>query len=475
MRNLTLLTDLYQLTMLNGYFEKNIHEDIVVFDMFFRKNACNGGYTIVCGIDQFVEYINNLHFSDEDLLYLKSLNLFSDKFLSFLKDFKFTGDIYSVEEGTIMFPNEPILTVKAPLYQAQLIETALLTIINFQSLIASKASRVCFAAEGDPVFEFGLRRAQGPDAGTYGARAAIIGGCKATANVLAGKLFDVPVVGTQAHSWVQKFDTELEAFEAYADIYPDKCLLLVDTYNVLNSGLPNAIKVFKDLREKGYKPLGIRLDSGDLQYLSNECKKVLDEEGFSNISITASNDLDEHTISNLKSQGSAVNSWGVGTKLITSSDSPSLGGVYKLSASMKDGEYEPKIKLSENPEKINNPGYKKIVRIYNKNNNKAEADLIMLHNESIDTSKPLTIFHPTYTWKTKTFKNYTIKELHKPLFLNGECKYKHKSVMEIRDYVQNELNSLWKEYRRLINPEVYKVDLSKDLWNLKAQMIASKK
>lgn len=475
MRNLTLLTDLYQLTMLNGYFEKNIHEDIVVFDMFFRKNACNGGYTIVCGIDQFVDYINNINFTDEDLAYLKSLNLFSDRFLAFLKDFKFTGDIYAVEEGTIMFPNEPILTIKAPLYQAQLIETALLTIVNFQSLIATKASRVCFAAQGDPVFEFGLRRAQGPDAGTYGARAAIIGGCTATANVLAGKMFGVPIVGTQAHSWIQKFDTELEAFEAYADIYPDKCLLLVDTYSVLNSGLPNAIKVFKDLRSKGHKPAGIRLDSGDLQYLSNECKKVLDEEGFTDVSITASNDLDEHMISTLKSQGSAVNSWGVGTKLITAADSPSLGGVYKLAASYKDGVIEPKIKLSENPEKINNPGYKKVVRIYNKKNNKAEADLIMLHDESIDDSKPLTIFHPTYTWKTKTFNEYNIKELHKPLFLNGECKYQPKSVMEIREYVQNELNCLWKEYKRLINPEIYKVDLSKDLWDLKTEMIASKK
>ena len=474
MRNLTLLTDLYQLTMLNGYFEKNIHEDIVVFDMFFRKNACNSGYTIVCGIEQFVEYINNIHFSDEDLKYLKSLNLFSDNFLTFLKDFKFTGDIYSVEEGTIMFPNEPILTVKAPLYQAQLIETALLTIVNFQSLIATKASRVCFAAQGDPVLEFGLRRAQGPDAGTYGARAAIIGGCSATANVLAGKLFDIPVVGTQAHSWVQKFDTELEAFQAYADIYPDKCLLLVDTYNVLNSGLPNSVKVFKDLKEKGYKPLGIRLDSGDLQYLSKECKKVLDKEGFSDISITASNDLDEYTITALKAEGAAINSWGVGTKLITSSDSPSLGGVYKLTASFKGDKIEPKIKLSEDPEKINNPGYKKVVRIYNKNN-KAEADLIMLHDEVIDESKPLTIFHPTYNWKTKTFENYTIKELHKPLFINGECKYEHKSVMEIRDYVSNELDTLWGEYRRLSNPQTYKVDLSHNLWTLKTKMIDSKK
>lgn len=474
MRNLTLLTDLYQLTMLNGYFEKNVHEDIVVFDMFFRKNACDGGYTIVSGIDQFVEYVNNIHFSDEDLKYLKSLNLFSDKFLTFLKNFKFTGDIYAVEEGTIMFPNEPILTVKAPLYQAQLIETALLNIVNFQSLIATKASRVCFAAQGDPVFEFGLRRAQGPDAGIYGARAAIIGGCLATANVLAGKMFDLPLIGTHAHSWVQKFDTEYEAFRAYADIYPDKCLLLVDTYDVLNSGLPNAVKVFKDLEKNGHKPSGIRLDSGDLQYLSRECKKVLDKEGFNNVSITASNDLDEYTISTLKAEGAAINSWGVGTKLITSAQSPALGGVYKLSASYKGNDLIPKIKLSEDPEKISNPGYKKVVRIYNENN-MAEADLIMLHDEIIDESKPLTLFHPTYTWKSKTFENYTIKELHKPLFINGKCQYKRKSVMEIRDYVQRELDTLWEQYKRILHPQTYKVDLSKNLWDLKTQMIDSKK
>ncbi|RDY23618.1 nicotinate phosphoribosyltransferase [Romboutsia maritimum] len=473
MRNLTLLTDLYQLTMLNGYFEKNVHEDLVVFDMFFRKNACNGGYTIVCGIEQFVDYINNLHFSDDDLEYLKSLNLFSDRFLAFLKDFKFTGDIYSVSEGTIMFPNEPIITVKAPLYQAQLIETALLTIINFQSLIATKASRVCFAAQGDPVFEFGLRRAQGPDAGTYGARAAVIGGCNATANVLAGKLFDIPVVGTHAHSWVQKFDTELDAFQAYADVYPSKCLLLVDTYNVLNSGIPNAIKVFNNLSEKGYKPLGIRLDSGDLKYLSTEAKRMLDDAGFKNLSITASNDLDEYTIASLKSEGAAINSWGVGTKLITSAESPSLGGVYKLAASYKNDILVPKIKISENPEKINNPGYKKVVRIYNKEN-KAEADLIMLHDEHIDSSKPLSVFHPIYTWKSMIFENYNIRELQQPLFINGKCKHIKKPVLEIRDYVQTELNTLWDAYRRLSNPKDYKIDLSEKLWILKASLLDAK-
>ena len=474
MRNLTLLTDLYQLTMMNGYYEKNVHEDVVVFDMFFRKNACKGGYTIVCGIEQLVEYIENLKFSESDLDYLKTLNLFSDKFLDFLRDFKFTGDIYTVEEGTVMFPNEPIIRIKAPLYQAQLIETALLTIINFQSLIATKASRVCFAAKDDPVFEFGLRRAQGPDAGTYGARAAIIGGCTATANVLAGKMFNIPVVGTHAHSWVQKFDNELDAFEAYAKIYPNNCLLLVDTYDVLKSGMPNAIKVFKELKAKGHKPLGIRLDSGDLDYLSKECKNMLTEAGFEDVRITASNDLDEYCISNLKSSGSPINSWGVGTKLITSSDSPSLGGVYKLVASYKDGKYDPKIKISEDPEKITNPGYKKVVRIYNTQGH-AEADLIMLEDESIDTTKPLTIFHPVYKWKTKTFTNYTIKELLKPLYINGECKYEKKSVIEIQEYTRNELNTLWREYKRLLYPQTYKVDLSENLCTLKESMLDSNK
>ena len=474
MRNLTLLTDLYQLTMLNGYFEKNIHKDIVIFDMFFRKNACNGGYTIICGIEQLVEYINNLHFSDDDLEYLKSLGLFSDKFLDFLKDFKFTGDIYAVEEGTIMFPKEPIITVKAPLYQAQLIETALLTIVNFQSLISTKASRVCYAAKGDPVFEFGLRRAQGPDAGTYGARAAVVGGCAGTANVLAGKMFDIPVVGTQAHSWVQKFDNELDSFRAYADVYPDNCLLLVDTYDVLKSGVPNAIKVFDELKAKGHKPKGIRIDSGDLQYLSNESKKLFEEAGYYDLIYTASNDLDEYTIASLKSSGSAINSWGVGTKLITSAESPSLGGVYKLTASYENDKLIPKIKVSEYAEKINNPGFKKVVRIYNENN-MAEGDLIMLHDEEIDTTKPLTIFDPTYTWKKTTFQNYTIKELQKPLFKNGECKYVPKSVIEIKKHVNEQLNTLWDSYKRFSNPKKYKVDLSKNLWTLKSDLLDSKK
>ncbi|MEG1870928.1 MAG: nicotinate phosphoribosyltransferase, partial [Peptostreptococcaceae bacterium] len=328
-------------------------------------------------------------------------------------------------------------------------------------------------AQEDPVLEFGLRRAQGPDAGIYGARAAVIGGCKGTANVLAGKMFDIPIVGTQAHSWVQKFDTELESFQAYADVYPDKCLLLVDTYDVLNSGVPNAIKVFKNLQDQGYKPIGIRIDSGDLEYLSVEAKKLFDEAGFTDITITASNDLDEYTISALKSSNCAINSWGVGTKLITSADSPSLGGVYKLAASYRYDKIIPKIKISEDAEKINNPGYKKVVRIYNKEN-KAEADLVMLHDEDINTSEPITIFHPTYTWKETTFEEYTIKELLKPLFINGKSQFKPKSIIEIQQYVQNELDTLWDTYRRLTSPKTYKVDLSQELWNLKSNLLSDK-
>ena len=474
MKNLTLLTDLYQLTMMNGYYNDKIHEDIVVFDMFFRKNPCDGGYTIVCGIEQLVEYINDLTFEDEDIEYLKSLDLFSDEFLSYLRDFKFTGDIYAVEEGSVMFPNEPLIRVKAPLYQAQFIETTLLNIINFQSLIATKASRVCSAADGDNVLEFGLRRAQGPYAGLYGSRAAVIGGCTSTANVLAGKRFGIPVVGTHAHSWVQKFDSELESFRSYAKTYPSKTLLLVDTYDVLNSGMPNAITVFNELKENGFNASGIRIDSGDLEYLSKECRNMLDEAGFPDLSIIASNDLDEYKILDLKRQGAKINGWGVGTKLITSSDCPALGGVYKLSAVLESNELVPKIKISEDPEKITNPGIKKVVRIYDKFN-KAEADLILLEDEEIDLSKELTIFHPTYTWKRKTFRDFKLKELLKPLFINGECLYEKKSVMDIKAYAKKELNTLWTQYKRLNSPEKYKVDLSQKLWDLKRDMISSKR
>ncbi len=474
MKNMTLLTDLYQLTMMSGYYENDVHNQEVVFDAFFRKNACNGGYTIICGIEQVIDYINNLRFEEDDINYLRSLNLFSEDFLNLLKDFKFTGDIYSVEEGTILFPNEPFLTVKAPLIQAQLVETAILSIMNFQSLIATKASHICRAAQGDPVFEFGLRRAQGPEAGVYGARAAVIGGCASTSNVLSGKMFDIPVVGTHSHSWVQKFDTELDAFKAYAKVYPDSCLLLIDTYDTLNSGIVNAITVFKELREKGHKPLGIRLDSGDLAYLSKKVYEKLNAEGFGDLRITASNDLDEHTISSLKSEGAKINAWGVGTKLITSADSPSLGGVYKLAAVFEGDKEIPKIKISENPEKINNPGFKRVVRIYDENN-MAEADLVLLRDEEVDISKSLKIFHPVYTWKEKILENYTIREMTIPIFVDGKQVYEKRKIEDTKDYVAKELDSIWNQYKRLLSPHIYKVDLSEKLWKLKQDMIESKK
>ncbi len=470
-----MLTDLYQLTMMNGYFNSNIHEDILVFDMFFRKNPSSGGYTIVAGIEQVIDYIENLKFSEKDICYLRSLNLFGEKFLNYLKNFKFTGEIYAAKEGTIMFPNEPVVRVKAPAGEAQLIETAILNMVNFQSLIATKASRVCFSANGDPVMEFGLRRAQGPDAGFYGARAAVIGGCVGTSNVLTGQEFEIPILGTHAHSWVQKFPTELEAFRAYASTYPDKTMLLIDTYNTLESGLPNAIKVFDELREKGYEPLGVRIDSGDLEYISKEVRKILDEAGYPDVKITASNDLDEYTISTLKSQGAKIDIWGVGTKLITSGDWPSLGGVYKLSAAVEDGQMIPKIKLSEDPTKINNPGYKKIIRIYDKSTNKAEADLMLLSDEIIDETKPLKIFHPVYTWKTKVFHNYYTKELLEPLFIDGKLVAKRYKVKEIKQYAQKEKDSFWPQYLRISSPGRYKVDLSEKLWRLKNELIEKRK
>ncbi|MCK9268292.1 MAG: nicotinate phosphoribosyltransferase [Alkaliphilus sp.] len=471
MRNLSLMTDLYQLTMMNGYLKSGIDKDIVVFDMFFRKNPCENSYTIIAGIEQVIDYIENIGFSEDDLAYLKGLNLFDDKFIDYLGDFKFSGTIYCVEEGSIMFPYEPILRVKAPIIEAQLFETAILNLINFPSLIATKASRICSAARGDAVFEFGLRRAQGPDAGIYGARAAIIGGCIGTSNVYAGKKFNVPVIGTHAHSWIQKFRTELDAFRTYAETYPDNTLLLVDTYNVLTSGIPNAITVFKELREKGYKPQGIRIDSGDLAYLSKEARKMLDAEGFEDTVIVGSSDLDEETIDNLKLQGAAANAWGVGTNLITSKDCPALGGVYKLSAVQRDGELIPKIKISENPEKITNPGYKKVIRIYDAKSNKAEADLIMLDDEEINTDAPLTIFHPLHTWKKKTFTNYNIREMLVPLYKDGNLVYRRRDIQEICEYTQKELDSLWAEYKRLKRPHLYKVDLSKKLWDLKNKMM----
>lgn len=475
-QNLTLLTDLYELTMMQGYFKNKDKNETVIFDMFYRNNPMDGGYAVSAGLEQVVEYINGLHFKEEDISYLRSLQIFEEDFLEYLKDFRFSGDIYAIPEGTLIFPREPLVKVIAPIMEAQLIETALLNIINHQSLIATKAARVCFAARGDGIMEFGLRRAQGPDAGLYGARAAMIGGCIGTSNVLAGQLFDVPVKGTHAHSWIMSFPDEYTAFKAYADLYPSACILLVDTYDTLKSGVPNAIRVFTEMRKAGI-PLtfyGIRLDSGDLAYLSKKARKMLDAAGFEDAVISASNDLDEFLIDSLKVQGAAITSWGVGTHMITSKDCPSFGGVYKLSAVMDDnGEFLPKIKLSENTEKVTNPGNKMIYRIYEKESGKIKADLICLVGETFPESEPLLLFDPLEPWKKTRLAggSYIMRELMVPVFKNGECCYHSPSVMEIREICQRELDTLWDETRRLINPHKVYVDLSKKLYDIKIDLL----
>ncbi len=475
-RSLTLLTDLYELTMMQGYFKNNTNE-VVVFDAFHRVNPSGSGYAISCGLEQVIDYIKNLKFSYEDIEYLRSLNLFEEDFLDYLSSFHFTGDIYAIPEGTVMFPREPIVKVVAPIMEAQLVETAILNIVNHQSLIATKASRVVYAAQGDGIMEFGLRRAQGPDAGIYGARAAMVGGCIGTSVVLTGQMFDVPVKGTHAHSWIMSFENEYTAFRKYADLYPDACLLLVDTYDTLRSGVPNAIKVFNELRAEGHKlPFyGIRLDSGDLAYLSKKARKMLDDAGFPDAIISASSDLDEYLIDSLKTQGAKITSWGVGTNLITSKDCPAFGGVYKLSAVQdeKTGEFIPKIKISENTEKITNPGNKTVYRIYDKETGKIKADLIALVTDQFDENEDLLIFDPVETWKrTKLEKGtYTIREILVPVFEHGVCVYESPKVMEIREYCQRELDTLWDETRRLVNPHQVHVDLSDELYRIKKQLL----
>ncbi len=469
-RNLTLLTDLYELTMMNGYFLEGKQSEVAVFDVFFRQNELIT-YSISAGLEQVVDYITNLKFGEEEIDYLKSLRLFDDRFLAYLKDLKFTGDVYAVPEGTYVFPSEPIFTVKAPIIEAQLIETAVLNIINHQTLIASKAAKICHQAKGDTVMEFGLRRAQGPDAGIYGSRASVIGGCTSTSNVLAGQMFDIPVAGTHAHSFVMSFPTEYDAFKAYAKTYPDATLLLVDTYDVLKSGVPNAIKVFDELRKSGHEPLGIRIDSGDIAYLTKQARKMLDDAGYENTIICASGDLDEKLVVSLKNQGAKINSWGIGTKLITSADMPSLGGVYKLAGIEENGKIIPKIKISETSAKITNPGFKTIYRIYDNSTNKAEADLIALRSEKIDFSKPLTVYHPVERWKSITFENYTVKELPVKIIENGKLVYKMPIVKEISSYAKKEEETFWEEYLRLDQPHIYKVDLSDELYAVKTSMI----
>lgn len=474
-KNLTLLTDFYELTMMQGYYEQGQNE-AVIFDVFFRQNPCKSGYSICAGLDQVIEYIKNLNFTYDDVDYLRSVGIFSEEFLQYLGGFHFTGDIYAIPEGSVIFPKEPLLKVIAPIMEAQLVETAILNIINHQSLIATKTSRIAFAANGDGIMEFGLRRAQGPDAGLYGARAAMIGGCVGTSNVLAGQLFNVPVMGTHAHSWIMSFKDEYTAFKTYASMYPDNCTLLVDTYDTLKSGVPNAIRVFHELKAQGmtFKKYGIRLDSGDLAYLSKEARKMLDSEGLTDAGITASNDLDEYLIHDLKMQEAAINSWGVGTNLITSKDCPSFGGVYKLAAIMDEkGDFIPKIKISENSEKITNPGDKTIFRIYDKTTGKVRADLICFADESYDTSDDLFLFDPIETWKkTKlTGGSYTMKELLVPIFKNGECVYKSPSVTEIAAYCRHEKKTLWDETKRLFYPHRVYVDLSQKLYEVKQALL----
>ena len=474
-RNLTLLTDLYELTMMQGYYEKGQNEK-VIFDVFFRQNPCNNGYSVCAGLDQVIDYIKNLHFTYDDVDYLRGLGIFKEDFLHYLSGFHFSGDIYAIPEGTVVFPKEPLLKVVAPIMEAQLVETAILNIINHQSLIATKTSRIVFAANGDGIMEFGLRRAQGPDAGLYGARAAMIGGCVGTSNVLAGQMFDVPVMGTHAHSWIMRFPDEYTAFKTYAAMYPDNCTLLVDTYDTLKSGVPNAIRVFQEFKDAG-KPLikyGIRLDSGDLAYLSKEARKMLDEAGFPEATICASNDLDEFLLHDLKMQGAAIDSWGVGTNLITSKDCPSFGGVYKLAAIQnEEGEFVPKIKISENTEKITNPGNKTIYRIYEKASGKIKADLICFADEVIDPKQDLLLFDPMDTWKKTKLAGgtYTVREILLPIFKNGECLYKSPTLKEIAAYCREEKDTLWDETKRLFYPHRVYVDLSQKLYDVKQSLL----
>ena len=473
MRNLTLLTDLYQLTMGQGYFSENKHEQLAVFDVFFRPNKLIT-YSVAAGMEQVTEYLENLHFSEDDIAYLRSLGIFTEDYLAYLATLRFTGDVFSVREGEIVFPYEPILTVRAPMIQAQLVETAILTFVNHQTLIASKSSKICAATEGSVVMEFGLRRAQGADAGIYGARAAVIGGCTSTSNVYAGKQFGVPVSGTMAHSWVMNFSSEKEAFRAYARSFPDNCLLLVDTYDTLKSGVPHAIEVFHELRAAGHEPKGIRLDSGDLAYLSKEARKMLDEAGFPNALICASGDLDEYLIRSLKSQGARIDSWGVGTKLITSADMPALGGVYKLAAVYENGREIPKIKLSDTTEKITNPSFKEIYRIYDRATDKAIADYIVRADEVVDENQPLELFHPVDTWKRMTVTNFRARKLREPLVLGGKRTHPVRPLGEIAAYRKEEYGRFWGEYTRQDNPHIYKVDLSSCLHALKERMVRAR-
>ena len=471
-KNFTLLVDFYELTMANGFFQEEMRNKIVIFDMFFREVPDNGQYTIVAGLEQLIEYMENLHFSEEDIEFLREKNIFVEEFLESLRDFKFECDVWAMPEGTLAFPEEPLLTVKGPAIQAQMLETMVLLTINHQSMIATKASRIVRQAKGRPVVEFGSRRAQGYSAANLGARAAYIGGCAGTANTLSDKMFGVPALGTMAHSWVQMFDTELEAFRAFARVYPDNCLLLVDTYDTLKEGVPNAIKIFdEEVVSRGFRPKGIRIDSGDITYISNKARKMLDDAGYPDAQIMASNSLDEFTIRNILHQGAKIDSFGVGERLITSKSSPVFGGVYKLAATVNDdGEIIPKIKISENVTKITTPGFKELYRFYDKESKKAMADVIALREEEIPENN-YEIFHPVYTWKRKTLENYDVKKVLVQMYEKGELVYNLPSLEEIKQKAEMELDTLWSETKRLDNPNEYIVDLSEKLWEVKSTLL----
>ena len=472
-RNLTMLTDFYELTMSNGYFLCGIKDRMVYFDVFYRNNPDGGGYAIAAGLEHIIEYVQDLKFDDEDIEYLRGKNLFSEEFLEYLKGFRFTGDMWAIPEGTVVFPGEPLITVRAPAIEAQFIETFILMIINHESLIATKAARITRAAKGRAVSEFGSRRAQGADAAMYGARSAYIGGCGSTACAISDELFGVPATGTMAHAWVQMFDTEYEAFKTYCEIYPNNATLLVDTYNVIESGVPNAIRVFNEvLKPRGIETCGIRIDSGDITYLSKKVRKMLDDAGWTKCKIIVSNSLDEYIIRELIRQGAEVDAFGVGERLITSKSHPVFGAVYKLCA-IEDGEGNiiPKIKISENVGKITTPHFKKVYRLRGRDTGKAEADLICLYDETIDDTKPIEIFDPEHTWKRKTLDNFVAEELLVKVFDNGELCYKLPTLEEIRARKEAEIEGMWDEVKRFTNPHNYYVDLSQKLWDIKYKML----
>ena len=475
-RNLTMLCDFYELTMSNGYFTSGMKDKIVYFDVFYRDNPDNGGYAIVAGLEQVIEYVKALHFDEEDIAYLRGKGCFSEEFLAFLRDFRFTGDIWAIPEGTVVFPGEPLMIVRGKAIEAQFIETYVLMMINHQSLIATKAARLTRAAKGRAISEFGSRRAQGADAAILGARAAYIGGVNATACTISDVAFGVPATGTMAHSWVQMFDSEYEAFKTYCEIYPNNATLLVDTYNVLESGIPNAIRAFNEvLAPKGIKSCGIRIDSGDVTYLTKKVRKILDDAGWTDCRIVISNSLDEYLIRELIRQGAEVDAFGVGERLITAKSDPVFGGVYKLCAvEREDGSILPKIKISENVGKITTPHFKKIYRLRGRDTGKAEADLLCVWDETVDDTKPLEIFDPHHTWKRKTLENFKAEELLKPIFKSGELVYELPTLTEIRQHCKEEIEGMWDEVRRFSNPHNYYVDLSQKLWDIKNDMLKAK-